>query len=84
MNAPEQTYIVGDFPFAVLEQFPNLPAALAAGHTREHLWSITEGDDPDLWLYGPPHHYVNLISIARTAEAHDGHTYYKEHFEPVE
>ena len=84
MTAFKETYIVEDFPFEVLEQFPNLPAALAAGHKRENLWSIVDGDDPDLWLYGPPHHHVNLLSIALTAEAHDGRTYYEEHLDPVE
>jgi len=79
-TAPTETWHKDGFPFEELHQYPNLQSALAAGCKEENLWSICEGDDPEVWIYGPPHHYVNLVGIAHTAEARDGLTYYVDDF----
>lgn len=70
------------FPFQEIRQetgdlFPTLQEAKAAGYDEDQIWSVTEGDD-DVWCYGPPQHYVNLLGFVCTKERHDGQTYYEE------
>lgn len=64
-----------------------------AGYGDNQIWSIVEGegedemdpDDPDyepsgVWVYGPPHHWVNIIGFIATKETHDFDTYYEDRF----
>lgn len=73
--------------------FPSLAKAREAGFNDDQIWSVVEGDseeemdpnDPDYepsstWVYGPSHHYVNVLGYVATNERHDGDTYYEKEF----
>jgi hypothetical protein len=69
------------FPFEEVARFITLSQARAAGVPLEHLWSVSEGEDDGdwrCWIYGPSHHFVNLLHFVQTKEKHDGKTYYEE------
>ena len=80
------TTIQSDFPFQELKTptgdvYDNQAQMQLAGFDETQMWSIVEatGDDDSEWLiYGPVHHYVNLVGYVATAEHHDGETYYEE------
>lgn len=75
-----------DFPFEEIRKadgnyFDSWAEAKAAGWDDDQIWSIVEGDgDEETWVYGPPHHYVNVLGFIATNERHDGDTYYEETF----
>jgi hypothetical protein len=48
------------------------------GHIVENIWSVVEGDEDNVFTYGPPHHFVNVIYWVVTEEAHDHNTYFEE------
>tara|TARA_B100000945_G_scaffold134535_1_gene107391 strand:- start:1334 stop:1624 length:291 start_codon:yes stop_codon:yes gene_type:complete len=78
----KDTYTIGDFPFQELARFDTEAEAVAAGVALEHLWSVVEdGDQSDVWIYGPSCHYVNLLYLVQTKERHDGRTYWEEHLD---
>ena len=82
----EEKWIDGDFPFRELRMpdgnyYDNKTQLEQAGFDKSQMWSVVEatGDNGDeLYIYGPVHHYVNLIGYVGTAERHDGKTYYAE------
>ena len=54
---------------------------LDLGYVLSQIWSIgsEEGEDSkEYFVFGPSHHYVNLIGFIATEERHDGRTYYEE------
>lgn len=74
-----------DFPFEEIRRedgnyFNLVSDAIAAGHTLDHIWSVTESEGTV--TYGPSRHYINRLGYIATAEAHDDDTYYHE--EPEE
>jgi hypothetical protein len=76
---------IGDFPFASIMHsdghlFDTIEEARAKGFDDDQIWSVVEGDDDDVWVYGPPHHYINRLGFVATQERHDNNTYYKETF----
>ena len=80
------TIIEGDFPFQEIrdevvggngDYFDSWADAKKAGFDDDQIWSVTHGDE-DVYSYGPPHHYVNLVGFIATNERHDGATYYIE------
>lgn len=78
-------YIEGDFPYEEIrdhngDYFRSPDHAMTVtGLSENHIWSVTEGDeDVSVFLYGPSHHYINLIGYIATKEEHDGNTYYEE------
>lgn len=73
---------MADFPFEEIrteggDLFPSLAAAKDAGFDEDQIWSVVEGDE-GTWVYGPPHHYVNLLGFVCTQERHDHDTYFEE------
>lgn len=74
-----------DFPFEEVRKesgdyFDNVQELLDLGYTKEQIWTVTEADGDDgaeYIIYGPSHHYVNLIGLIATKEKHDGETYYE-------
>lgn len=78
------TFHVQPFPFEEIRQsdgnyFDTWAQAKAAGYDDNQIWSVVGGDD-DIFTYGPPYHYVNVVGFIATNERHDGDTYYEEHF----
>jgi len=69
---------VADFPFEELGQFDALKDALDAGFTESQVWSVVEGDDEGVLVFGPAFHHVNRLHLIATAEHHDNETYYEE------
>ncbi len=75
-----------DFPFIQLktptgDYYDNRTEMALAGFQESQMWSIVEADADDgteYLVYGPVHHYVNLIGYVATAEHHDSNTYYNE------
>lgn len=79
--------LIEDFPFDELRQpsgdyFDTAAQAIKAGHTLDHIWSVTlsedEDDSGDTFTYGPAYHCINVIGFIATNEQHDGDTYYEE------
>lgn len=64
------------FPFETIGQYGTLQEAMAAGWDRDQIWSFAIHEDT--FVYGPPHHYVNVMGYYTTHERHDGETYYEE------
>jgi hypothetical protein len=64
--------------------------AHAAGFDVDQIWSVVECDEYEdddegdlelrtsVWVYGPSHHYVNVLGFVATHERHDGDTYFEE------
>lgn len=81
-----------DFPFTEKRRFDSWGEAKKAGWKDSQIWSVTCGDDEDnedgircsVFLYGPPHHYVNHLYHVVTDEHHDDDTYYEEYCEMEE
>jgi hypothetical protein len=76
---------IGDFPFEETRHpsgdlFDTMEEARAAGFDDDQIWSVVSGDDEDVWVYGPPHHYINRLGFVATQERHDNDTYYEETF----
>jgi hypothetical protein len=74
-----------DFPFDEIKKesgdyFNTIQEAMNAGYIPNQIWSVVEGDDEKVFIYGPCHHVVNLIGYIATKEYHDGETYYQEEF----
>ena len=73
-----------DFPFQEYRQesgdfFDSINDAMLKGFTQDQIWSVVEsGERDDCYIYGPSHHYVNLIGYVATKEKHDDNTYYIE------
>ena len=73
-----------DFPFKECRTeggdfFSSIDEALDAGFEMDQIWSVTESGENDYChIYGPPHHWVNLLGYTATKERHDNNTYYIE------
>jgi len=52
------------------------------GYSLDHIWAISEEDG--VWIYGPSHHYVNVVGYIATNEAHDDQTYFVEQTQVAE
>ncbi len=86
MSDKNSTVIQGEFPFTELrtptgDYYDNKTQLEQAGFEKAQMWSVvtttaTNGDE--LFVYGPVHHYVDIIGYIGTAEHHDGNTYYAE------
>lgn len=82
--------IIDDFPFEEIrlgendtpvindgDYFHSIDQAMRVTRkSRMHVWSVTEHEGT--WVYGPSHHYVNLIGYVVTDQPHDNDTYYEE------
>lgn len=73
-----------DFPFEEIKNkdgdyFRTAKEVLEEGYAISQVWSVTESDD--VIVYGPYHHYVNLLGFVATEEHHNGSTYYEESFD---
>lgn len=75
-----------EFPFEELRDdegdfFQKVSLAMERWDVDEaHVWSILETNDPEVWVYAPPHHFINVIGYIVTKETHDHDTYYEERF----
>jgi hypothetical protein len=72
-----------EFPFEEIKDvngdyFTSVTHALEHGFDENQVWSVVIEDD--VWVYGPSHHYINLIGYIATEEHHDGDTYYEEQY----
>ncbi len=75
-----------DFPYEEIRQaggdyFDSYKdALLEANGIAAHVWSVvaTDTDEGTSFMYGPGHHYINVIGWFLTQETHDGNTYYEE------
>ena len=78
-----------DFPFDEIKDgggdyFYNVDSAIKqTGFSAKNIWSVVSDDhmDKDGWMvyiFGPAHHYCNVIGYVATKEPHDGETYYIE------
>lgn len=77
-----------EFPFEEFraeggDLFLKIEDAKKSGFDDNQIWSVVDADsdDPDVhsvWVYGPPHHYVNLLGYVCTQERHDHNTYFEE------
>lgn len=75
-----------DFPFNELRKhdgdyYQNQRELEHAGFEESQMWSVTEAtsdEGDELYIYGPVHHWVNIVGYIGTAEHHDGETYYEE------
>tara|TARA_R110000796_G_scaffold16017_2_gene50416 strand:+ start:473 stop:742 length:270 start_codon:yes stop_codon:yes gene_type:complete len=78
-----------DFPFDEIKDsggdyFYNVDQAIKqTGLSDNNIWSVVSDDhmDKDGWMvyiFGPAHHYCNVIGYVATKEPHDGETYYIE------
>jgi hypothetical protein len=67
------------FPFEEIAQFHTIPEAVKAGWQVSQIWSVTEGDDDDVWVYGPSRHHVNLLHYIVTNEHHNENSYAEVH-----
>jgi hypothetical protein len=76
--------IKGEFPFEEIRRsdgdyFDTWTEAKSAGYLDNQIWSVVEEDG--VWIYGPPHHYINRLGYIATKEQHDNNTYYEETIE---
>ena len=78
-----------DFPFDEIKDsggdyFYNVDSAIKqTGLSAKNIWSVVSDNhmDKDNWMvyiFGPAHHYCNVIGYVATKEPHDGETYYIE------
>lgn len=78
-----------DFPFDEIKDnggdyFNTIDAAIKhTGLTVNNVWSVVSDDhmEKDNWMvyiYGPSHHYCNILGYVVTKESHDNETYYLE------
>lgn len=82
----EENWINAEFPYRELRMhdgdfYDNKTQLELAGFDKSQMWSIVEAtadNGDELYLYGPVHHYCNLIGYIGTAERHNGKTYYAE------
>jgi hypothetical protein len=70
-----------DFPFEEIKDkhgdyFKSVGHAIKAGFNENQIWAVTEEDGT--FIYGPNHHYINLVGYIATQEHHDGDTHYVE------
>lgn len=65
-----------EFPFDVIATFNTIQEGYAKGFSDAQIWAVIESEGT--FAYVPPHHYVNRLHFAATAEHHDGDTYYEE------
>ena len=77
-------YYEQEFPFEEIKDyegdyFLSIEHLLVKGYTPNQIWSVVEADD-NVFIYGPMHHYVNLIGYIATKEYHNMNTYYCESF----
>lgn len=75
--------IQGDFPFEEIRRedgdyFDSWREASEAGYADDQIWSVVEGENDFVYVYGPPHHTINVIGFIATHARHDGDTYYEE------
>jgi len=68
------------FPFEEIARFHTISDAVKAGWQMTQIWSVTEGDG-DVWIYGPPRHYVNLLHYVCTKEHHNDDSYVEVSFD---
>lgn len=73
------------FPFEEIRKpcgnmFDSWQEAKEAGYDDDQIWSVADHDGT--WVWGPPHHYVNVLGFVATKERHDHETYYEEDEEP--
>ena len=86
MSNKNSTVINSNFPFTDLRMpdgdfYDNKTQLEQAGFVESQMWSVVEAcnaSGDELYIYGPVHHYCNLIGYVATAEHHDGNTYYQE------
>ncbi len=78
-----------DFPFDEIrdsngDYFETIDQAMKqTGLTVDNVWSVVSDDhmEKDNWMvyiYGPSHHYCNILGYVVTKEPHDSETYYIE------
>ena len=75
-----------EFPFNELktptgDYYDNRIEMERAGFQESQMWSVTayiREDGSEYLIYGPVHHYINMLGYIATAEHHDGDTYYEE------
>ena len=93
-NTIEEQPVETEFPFDEIRQeedgdmFDTAAEAMRfTGYDEYHIWSVTEADEEEYngerWqyrLYGPLHHFVNVLGFIATKERHDGDTYFEECF----
>jgi len=77
------SYFFEEFPFEeIRKDFTNdyfdtaQEAKDQTGLDFNHIWSVIEEDG--VYVYGPAHHYTNVIGYIATVEQHDETTYYEE------
>jgi hypothetical protein len=73
------TVHTAEFPFEEIARFNSWREACDAGYADTQVWSVVEEDG--IWVYGAPHHRINVLYWVATAEHHDGDTYYEEPFD---
>lgn len=86
MSNDKSTVIQGEFPFTELrtptgDYYDNQSQLGLAGFKETQMWSVVEttaSNGDELYVYGPVHHYINIVGYIGTAEHHDGNTYYAE------
>jgi hypothetical protein len=69
-----------DFPFEEIrgendDYFSSVSEATSLGYRLSQVWSVVEEDN--IFVYGPAHHYINVLGYICTEEHHDDHTYYE-------
>lgn len=77
----EQTFPFQELRMPTGDYYDNRTQMEHAGFIQAQMWSIVEADADDgaeYLVYGPVHHYVNILGYVATAEKHDGNTYYNE------
>ncbi len=72
-------YVLTPFPYDVIggEQWSSVCDALKEGYEIDQIWSVVN-DGGNVFTYGPPHHYVNVLHFVVTAERHDHETYFDD------
>lgn len=66
-----------EFPFDEVARFDTRAQALASGFAETQLWSVAE--ENSIFIFGPAHHYINVLYWIATKEHHDEETYYEEY-----
>lgn len=90
-NTVDEQPIESDFPFAEIRQesgdmFDTAEEAMKfTSYDDSHIWSVGDCDDEEYGgerygfaMYGPSHHYINILGFIATKERHDGDTYFTE------
>lgn len=75
------TIHLAEFPFEEIrtpsgDYFASQHQVRMAGYPDNQIWSVVV--EEGIWVFGPSHHWVNVVGYIATAETHDGETYYSE------